>query len=31
VLVPAEARPAGLSLADTINNTFTWPTDPVVQ
>ena len=28
---PAEAREFGLQLADTINNTFTWPSDPVVQ
>ena len=31
ILVPAEFREFGLQLADTINNTFTWPTDPVVQ
>jgi hypothetical protein len=31
ILVPAEARAFGLQLADTINNSFIWPTDPVVQ
>lgn len=31
VLVPADARSFGLQLADSINNTFTWPSDPVVQ
>jgi hypothetical protein len=31
ILTPAQARDFGLQLADTINNSFTWPTDPVVQ
>jgi hypothetical protein len=31
IIVPAEAREPGLQLADTINNTFTWPSDPVVE
>jgi hypothetical protein len=31
IIVPATARDVGLQLADTINNTFTWPSDPVVQ
>jgi RsiW-degrading membrane proteinase PrsW (M82 family) len=31
ILTPAEARDFGLALADTINNTFTWPSDPVVE
>jgi len=31
ILVPAEARDFGLQLADSINNSLTWPTDAVVQ
>jgi hypothetical protein len=31
ILTPAEVREGGLQLADSINNTFTWPSDPVVE
>ena len=31
ILTPAQVREGGLSLADSINNTFTWPNDPVVE
>jgi hypothetical protein len=31
ILVPADIRDAGLQVADTMNNSFMWPADPVVQ
>jgi hypothetical protein len=31
ILVPRDGRDIGLNLADTINNSFRWPTDPVVE
>lgn len=31
IITPAQARKEGLSHADTLNSSFTWPSDPVVQ
>ena len=31
VLAPVEVREAGLSIADSVINSFTWPADEVVQ